>query len=47
MTAADGVVEIDRGVAARFGGSALVVLVPLALLCLWEAAGVAGLLPPD
>ncbi len=49
MTAADGAVEVERGAAARFGvrfgGSALTVLVPLALLCLWEAAGAAGLLP--
>ena len=49
MTAADGAAEIERGAGARFGarfgGSALVVLVPLALLCLWEAAGAAGLLP--
>lgn len=49
MTAANGAVEIERGGTARlsawFGGPALVVLVPLGLLCLWEAAGVAGLLP--
>lgn len=49
MTAADGAVEVERGAGARFGarfgGSALMVLVPLALLCLWEAAGAAGLLP--
>ena len=49
MTTANGAVEVERGAGgrfgARFGGSALVVLVPLALLCLWEAAGAAGLLP--
>jgi NitT/TauT family transport system permease protein len=49
MSAPDAAAEIRRGVAGRFGAGlpnrGLVVLVPLALLCLWEAAGAANLLP--
>jgi NitT/TauT family transport system permease protein len=49
MTSGEAGAHVRRGVAGRFGPGfpswGLVVLVPLALLCLWEAAGAAGLLP--